>query len=209
MNIAELLASLEASNLATTIRDSLYWFPMIESVHVIGLTLVFGTIAIIDFRLLGIASARRPFRIVAADVMKLTWGAFLVTAVTGLLMFTTNPVVYYNNFYFRTKMLLLVLAGLNMLIFELTAGRAIHQWNKNESAPRAGKAAAVLSLVLWTSVIFVGRWIGFTTSRAAPGVESTDEINLDDLFAPAPEEGAPASPDDAVAPPVDDPVPGK
>src|SRR5688572_12289610 len=109
MNIAELLAALEATTLATVIRNSLYWFPMIESVHVVGLTLVFGSIVIIDFRLLGIASTRRPFINVAADVMKITWGAFLVSVVTGLLMFITNPVVYYNNFYFRSKMLLLLL----------------------------------------------------------------------------------------------------
>jgi hypothetical protein len=207
MNIAELLASLEATNFATTIRNSLYIFPFIEAVHVIGITLVFGTIAIIDCRLLGIASARRPFMNVAADVMKWTWAAFLLSVVTGLMMFTTNPVVYYHNFYFRAKMLLLLLAGINMLIFELTAGRSVHEWNKNDSAPRAGKAAAVLSLLLWTGVIFVGRWIGFTTSRAAPGVESTDDINLDDLFAPS-EEVAPATPDDT-APPVDDPAPVK
>jgi hypothetical protein len=103
---------------------------------------------------------------------------------------------------------MLLLAGVNRFIFELTAGRSVHLLNKNDSAPRAGKAAAVLSLLLWTGVIFAGRGIGFTTSRAAPGVENTDDINLDDLFAPS-EEGAPATPDDTAPPVVDDPAPVK
>ena len=72
MTIDELLASLQASGLANRIRDSLYLFPLIESSHVIGLTMVFGTIAIIDLRLLGIASTSRPFTRVAGDTLKWT-----------------------------------------------------------------------------------------------------------------------------------------
>ena len=139
---------------------------MIESTHVIGLALVFGTIAIIDLRLLGIASTQRPFQRMASDILKWTWGAFALTALTGALMFTTNATVYYHNFYFRTKMVLLALTGINMLVFELTAGRTIHGWDQAPSAPRAGKAVAVLSLVLWIGIIFMGRLIGFTTTRA-------------------------------------------
>src|SRR2546428_1060942 len=139
MGITEFLASLEASSVATRIRDSLYLFPFIESFHVLGLTMVFGTIAIIDLRLLGIASTRRPFTRIASDVLKWTWAAFALTVTTGFLMFITNADVYYHNFYFRSKMALLALAGLNMLMFELTAGRSVHQWDKDKSAPRAAR----------------------------------------------------------------------
>ena len=69
--------------------------------------MVFGTIAIIDLRLLGIASTRRPFRRIASDVLKWTWAAFALTVFTGFLMFITNAAVYYHNFFFRTKMVLL------------------------------------------------------------------------------------------------------
>src|SRR5439155_1864465 len=124
MSVSELLAALEASSLAASIRSSLYLFPFIESAHVIGLTMVFGTIAIIDLRLLGIASTRRPFSRVASDVLKWTWGAFALTVATGLLMFITNATVYYHNFFFRSKMALLALAGFNMLMFEMTAARS-------------------------------------------------------------------------------------
>src|SRR3984893_17376642 len=114
MNITALLKSLEASGLANRIRDSLLLFPLIESTHVIGLALVFGTIAIIDLRLLGIASTQRSFKRMASDILKWTWAAFALTAFTGMLMFTTNARVYTETLFFRTKMVLLLLAGINM-----------------------------------------------------------------------------------------------
>src|SRR5437867_2290166 len=165
MSITDFLASLEASNLATTIRNSLYLFPLIESSHVIGLTMVFGTIAIIDLRLLGIASTRRPFSRIAADTMKWTWAAFALTVTTGLLMFITNAGVYYHNFYFRSKMAMLVLAGINVVIFERTTLRSVQRWDKDAAAPFAGRTVAAVSLLIWISVIFLGRWIGFTTTQ--------------------------------------------
>src|SRR5262245_24305114 len=180
MTVTEILASLQSSGLANRIRDSLYLFPLIESTHVIGLTTVFGTIAIIDLRLLGIASTRRPFSRVASDVLKWTWAAFALTAVTGSLMFITNAGVYYHNFYFRTKMALLLLAGINMLLFELTAGRSLRRWDKEDAAPFAGKAIAALSLDLWITIIFMGRWIGFTTTRAQ--FQSEPDIDIENLL---------------------------
>ncbi len=182
MDIAAFLKTLEASGLATKIRDSLLLFPLLESAHVFGLALVFGTIAIIDLRLLGLASTQRPFHRMASDILKWTWGAFALTALTGSLMFITNAHVYYHNFYFRTKMLLLVLTGINMLVFEVTAGRTIHNWDKAPSAPRAGKAVAVLSLTMWIGIIFMGRLIGFTTSRAAVAAPPPASVNFDNFL---------------------------
>src|SRR5438034_2394271 len=180
MSITDFLAFLEASGLATKIRNSLYLFPLIESSHVIGLTMVFGTIAIIDLRLLGIASTRRPFTKIAADLLKWTWAAFALTVTTGLLMFITNAGVYYHSFYFRSKMALLALAGINMLIFELTAARSIQRWDKDTAAPLAGRTVAALSLLFWISIIFAGRWIGFTTTRAASTADPG--VNIEELL---------------------------
>jgi hypothetical protein len=168
MDPAGLLASLEGSALATGIRSSLYAFPLIESVHVVGLTLVFGTIVIIDLRLLGLASSGRSFTAVASDVFKWTWLAFAVTAASGLLMFATNASTYYHNAYFRTKMALLVVSCLNMLVFELTARRSVQDWDRAASAPAAGKTVAAVSLAVWITVIFLGRWVGFTTASTPP-----------------------------------------
>jgi hypothetical protein len=146
---------------------------------VLGLTLVFGTILIIDLRLLGLASTRRPFSAVASDVLKWTWVALVVTVTAGMLMFITNAAGYYHNVYFRAKMALLVVAGVNMLAFELTTRRSIHLWDRSAAAPAAGKAIAALSLVVWIGVIFLGRWVGFGSTTAPTPAE--DEINLEEL----------------------------
>jgi len=180
--MASVLASLQGSSLAGAIRDSLLLFPLLESAHVLGLALVFGTIAVIDLRLLGVASAGRSFRRMSSDILKWTWAGFALSAVTGALMFITNATVYFYNVPFRVKMALLVLAGLNMLVFELTAGRTIRSWDEAPSAPPIGKTVAALSLVLWIAVIFAGRVIGFTTSRATTIEPATDEINFDELL---------------------------
>jgi len=194
VDIAALLQWVEASRWATGIRESLLLFPLLESIHVMGLSLVFGTIAIIDLRLLGAASTERRFKRMASDILKWTWAAFAVTALTGSLMFITNASVYYHNFYFRAKMLLLVLAGVNMLSFELTLGRTVHRWDNARSAPAAGRVVAVLSLAIWMSVIFAGRLIGFTTSRAKQAAPAPSDTTLEELFQAAPGGGR-AQPD--------------
>lgn len=182
MDLNTILTSLEATSIATTIRNSLYIFPALEATHVCGLAMVFGSISIIDLRLLGLASTRRSFQRLASDTLKWTWAAFALTAATGALMFITNAGVYYHNFFFRAKMAALVLAGLNMLVFELTAGRTIHRWDKDGAAPLAGKAMATLSLIIWISVIFLGRWIGFTTTHETIKQTPAPEINFDNIF---------------------------
>jgi len=182
VNIAAFLKALEATAVATKIRESLYVFPFLESTHVIGLALVFGTIAIIDLRLIGLASSQRSFKRIYSDILKWTWAAFALTALTGALMFITNATVYYHNFYFRAKMLLLVLAGINMGVFELTLGRRVDTWDKEPSAPPLGRAVGVLSIALWIAVIFMGRLIGFTTTRAAVVAPPSNSVNFDDFL---------------------------
>jgi hypothetical protein len=181
MEIATLLKFLEDSSLATRIRNGLWLFPLIESTHVFALAMVFGTIVVIDLRLLGITSRQRPFQRMASEILKWTWGAFALAALTGTLMFITNARVYYDNFYFRAKMLLLVLAGLNTLVFEMTAGRTKERWGSAHSVPPAGKAAAALSLATWISIIVMGRLIGFTTK---PGVAAPPPagVNFEDFL---------------------------
>jgi len=187
VNIAAFLKALEATAVATKIRESLYVFPFLESTHVIGLALVFGTIAIIDLRLIGLASSQRSFKRIYSDILKWTWAAFALTALTGALMFITNATVYYHNFYFRAKMLPMVLAGINMGVFELTLGRKVESWDKSPSAPPLGRAVGVLSIAMWIAVIFMGRLIGFTTTRAAVAAPPSNSVNFDDfLNAPGP-----------------------
>ena len=179
MDLAALAASLEASTVATTIRNSLYLFALIESFHVVGVAVVVGTVLVIDLRLLGLASARRPFTVLAADIFTWTWLAFALAVATGALMFVTNATSYYANTFFRVKMALLVLAGLNMAAFELTARRTVQAWNRHQSAPRSGRRVAVVSLAIWVVVVFLGRWVGFSVSSQPAAVDPG--INLEEL----------------------------
>src|SRR5262252_8781713 len=101
MEISAVLKSIENTGIASSIRNSLYLFPMLESIHVMGLAIVFGTIAVIDLRLLGLASINRPFRKLSSDILKWTWIAFTITFLSGGLMFTTNAHVYFHNSVFQ------------------------------------------------------------------------------------------------------------
>ena len=195
MSITPLLDGLQNSGVATTIRNSLILFPMLEAAHVIALGLVFGTILIVDLRLLGVAGRERAYARVSNDVLKWTWAAFGLAVITGTLMFTTNARVYVDNTFFRIKFALMALAGLNMLVFQITTGRAHAAWGEGQPAPRLGKAAAVLSLLLWLGVIFMGRAVGFTTTGAAAKETAPPaNVDFDDFLGGGPSGAPPAAP---------------
>lgn len=182
MEITPILEWLQQSGIAVRIRDGLFLFPLLESAHVVGLTIVFGTIAIVDLRLLGLASTHRSFQRLSSDVLKWTWVAFALTAVTGGLMFMTNATVYFHNTYFRAKVVLLVLAAINVGVFEWTAGRTVRQWDEAPSAPPVARTVAVMSLVIWVAVIVTGRMIGFTTSRVTLNTPAPVDTNFEELL---------------------------
>ena len=167
MNLTPFLESLEHSGAATTIRNSLYIFPFLEAVHVIGLGLVFGTIMIVDLRLLGVVGTQRSYTRISSDVLRWTWAAFGLAVLTGAFMFITNARVYVDNTFFRIKFALMAAAGLNMLIFQLTVARRTADWADDRTGPAPGRLAAALSLLLWLGVIFMGRSVGFTTTGQA------------------------------------------
>lgn len=142
-------------------RHSLKAMPIIEAAHVLAIATVFGTILIVDLRLLGFAGMQRNYRLLSREMLPKTWMAFVAAVITGVLMFAPNAITYYGNTAFRLKMLGLVLAGLNMAAFHLLTERT-SRWDGDAKAPTAGRVAAVLSILLWLTIIFLGRWIGFT-----------------------------------------------
>ncbi len=154
-------AWLNDTPVAAFIQESDWAFQALETLHVIALTLVVGTIAIVDLRLMGLASIGRPVADVARDCLKWTWGAFAVALVTGSLLFVSNAPKYLAAFPFRMKLLFLFLAGVNMLIFELVTARGIVAWDSGRPTPPAAKIAGALSLALWTGIVAFGRWTGF------------------------------------------------
>ena len=153
---------LQNTPIGSFISASTWAFPTIETIHVFALVIVVGTIAIVDLRLLGVASRNRSVSQLSNDVLPVTWGAFCLAALTGGLLFTSKAVEYLANWPFRIKMALLVLAGLNMLIFHFMTYRTVHQWDDAGRAPSAARLAGALSLAFWIFVVVCGRWIGFT-----------------------------------------------
>ena len=161
MTILELCTWLEESPLGLAITESEWLFPAIETLHVLALALVFGSIAMLDLRLLGVSNRDRGVVQLAEDTLPWTWSAFVVAAITGALMFVSAATSYYDNLPFRIKLVLLALAGLNMAIFHFTAYRAAHAWNFTFPTPQSARIAASLSLLFWIGVVVAGRWIGF------------------------------------------------
>jgi hypothetical protein len=87
--------------------------------------------------------------------------SFAVAACSGALLFSSNATKYWGTVPFRAKMLVLILAGLNMLMFHATSFRSIAVWGRGPHTPRAAKISGGISLALWIGVVSLGRWIGF------------------------------------------------
>ncbi len=163
MAIQETLTWLQDLPLPTQIRESDWMFPTIETVHVFALVLVVGSIITVDLRLLGLTNRDRPFSQLAGEMLPWTWSAFSVAAIAGALMFSSKALTYFANIPFRLKMLCLLLAGMNMLWFHWIGTRHLATWDAATPPPRARFAGAA-SLLLWSSIVAAGRWIGFTTN---------------------------------------------
>ena len=162
MNLTALWQALEASSVGSFVAGSDWAFPMIESLHVIALVAVVGTIAVMDLRLLGVASRSWAVTALSRDTLPYTWGAFVLAAISGSLLFASKAHVYAISPWFQLKMVCMALAGINMGVFHLTIWRTVHAWDTDMAVPTAGKVAAGLSLFFWVLVIFFGRAIGFT-----------------------------------------------
>ena len=166
MGLDPLFQRLYDTPMAVAIRESGTLFPWIESVHVLSITLVVGSIAVVDLRLLGIAWGGRSISRLTREILPFTWTLFALAAVTGGLLFSSNAVKYTHNTFFLSKMALLVLAGVNMLAFHFLTSRDMERWDEahHHQLPFGAKLAGGLSLILWIAVIVCGRWIGFTMS---------------------------------------------
>ncbi len=159
---ADLISYLENSALADNIRENDLLFPLIESVHVVAICLVVGSILAVDLRLLGLASINRPISRVTAGILPLTWGAFVVAVASGGLLFISNATKYLGNGFFVAKLCLIAVAGLNMAIFHFISAKDLPRWENDARPPLPARLAGGASILLWIAVVACGRWIGFT-----------------------------------------------
>jgi len=154
--------SIQGSTLGDTIAESTWMFPTLETIHVIFLVTVLGSIFVVDLRMLGWTSNKFAVTKIAKDTLPWTWGAFIGAAITGTLLWISKAADYMHNPYFLLKMATMALAGLNMMYFHFMTWRTVEHWDKDATMPVAVKVAAALSIILWLGVVFFGRAIGFT-----------------------------------------------
>jgi hypothetical protein len=155
------LAWLQDTALARMIAESPVLFPTVETIHVLAITFVVGSIAMVDLRLLGVAAGDQRITRMTRDILPFTWAAFVIAAIAGALLFSSNAVKYFDNIPFRMKFALMALAGINMLVFQLVTFRGVNNWDEG-GTPLTAKLAGLFSLILWIGVVACGRWIGFT-----------------------------------------------
>lgn len=163
MDVPNIVQWLYDTSLATDIRES-FWFPGIETFHVLAIVNVVGAIMIVDLRLLNIASRNRPVRELMSEVLPWTWISFVFAVGSGFLLFISRAINYYPSWPFRIKMMLLVLAGANMMFFHLITFRNVHLWDSEMKTPVAARFAGGISLIIWIAVIACGRIVGWTAS---------------------------------------------
>jgi hypothetical protein len=131
-------------------------------IHVIAVSLVIGTIAIVDLRLLGLVFTKRPFEELSRQVLPFTWAFFVLAVIAGSILFISRATQYFGNPVFWVKMALIALAGIKMMVFEFITVRGVQSWNIDPTPPRPARLAGGISIACWALVLVLGRLIVFT-----------------------------------------------
>jgi hypothetical protein len=157
---------LDSTRFNAALRQSNWAFPAFDTIHTLGIVLVAGTIMLVDFRLLGLGLRSVPIpRLVSRIVPATLWG-FGLMLVSGGLLFSSEAVKMYHSPAFRIKMVLLILAGVNALLFHLTVYRDAPNWDPASAVPARARLAGLGSLLFWIAIIAAGRAIAY-----APGYD--------------------------------------
>jgi len=143
------------------LHESFYMYPLVESVHVLTLTVFVGLAAMLDLRLLGLAMRRVSVVEVVERFMPWMISGFVVMIATGALLFYAIPVRSFQNVFFRAKVVFLILAGVNVWVFHRGIYRSVDQWALHSTPPGRARMAAVFSLVLWAGIVIAGRMIAY------------------------------------------------
>lgn len=155
-----LLGALEEGSIASAMRDSLWLFPLVETVHIVGFSILVGAVIMFDLRILGV-SKRISVRMLARHLLPWSVGALLLIVPTGTLMFASEASDLVGNRAFVVKMLLLMLAGANAGAFHLGSFRDAELWDQNAPSPTGAKLHAIASMLIWIGVITCGRLIAY------------------------------------------------
>ena len=158
------MGAIEASSLAVAMRQWLWLYPSVEIVHITGIALLFGSIAVLDLRLLGFARTLSVKQL-ARHVLPWTAASFALIVPSGLMMFTAHASDFIQSGVFVLKMGLILAAGLNAALFHTITFRTADVWDSGEMRklppPPSARLAGGLSLVIWISVIACGRLLAY------------------------------------------------
>jgi len=152
---------LEQTSVGTAIRESLWLFPVIETVHIFGIILLVGGTSILDLRLMGLAFREEPVTKLAKRFLPWAWAGFIIQVTTGLLMFASEATKMYVNTAFQIKMLMILAAGVNAFVFHSLAYQSVGKWEKDPVAPLSARIAGLVSILFWFGIVAAGRWIAY------------------------------------------------
>ena len=150
--------------LAQQIRESDWIFPWLTIAHVAGLSLAAGSIAYLDLRLLGFGLKRAPVSKIAASLLPCMWTGWVVMAISGSLIVVSEAVMLYESWFFRAKLFMMVLAGINALVFHYTVFKRVGEWDLAPVTPFPARVTGAISLTLWMGMIAAGRLIPYYSS---------------------------------------------
>lgn len=157
--MTEILFWIETSALGQLMRDSNWLFPLAEILHFVGLSLLIGSLIVVDLRLVGFL--RNISFEAVYKLLPLSLVGFGINMLTGILFCFSDPFRYYPNIAFRMKMGLVLLAGLNVLWFKFAVFPKTIHMSAEEKANNVAKIVAILSLLIWFAVIVLGRMIPY------------------------------------------------
>ena len=152
---------LAATDTSTALRESLFMYPLLESTHVLFLLLFVGLAVMLDLRLLGLAFTEMPVSDLVERILPWVRAGFAVMSVTGVLLFYAIPVRTYQSVWFRAKVIMLILAGINIWYFHYRVYPHKDQWDTAVRLPWSARRAGLASLILWAGVIIAGRFIAY------------------------------------------------
>ena len=152
---------LERTAVGAAMRNSAWMAPAVETVHIYAIIALLTSNAILGLRLLGWAFRGEPVSKLSKQLLPWAWSAFALLAATGLLLFSSEATKYYVNGVFRLKMLMILLAGTNAIVFHFTVYKRLAIWDEARVPPLGARLAACFSIVLWIGVIAAGRWIAY------------------------------------------------
>lgn len=146
-------------------RESLYLFPVVETLHVFGIVSLVSSAFLLDLRLFGVGPMRdEPVERLAKWVLPWVVAGFTVQVTTGLLMFSAEATRSAINSFFWYKMFMILGVGINALVFHTTVYKRVGNWNNTEVAPLGARIYGTFSIVLWLGIITLGRWFSFHLS---------------------------------------------